>query len=175
MCSVVEPAQQITNRRHDAKLHSLTDNILAAPRGGSKSLEERDRCRRYGLRIAESWVGVAGFEPTASSSRTTPPAGSAMRTTLETFEVPPQNVDSVGDIAARTALLWTSCGPSSKGEERPAPGQPTRWSYQRPPYRKPGQTSKRDLNRSRPTVMLLAWVYSWMASAPCSRPIPLIL
>jgi NAD(P)H-dependent FMN reductase len=48
-------------------------------------------------------------------------------------------------------------------------------SYQRLPYRKPGQTSKRDLNRSRPTVMLLAWVYSWMASPPWSRPIPLIL
>jgi hypothetical protein len=33
VCSLVEAAQQITNRRHDAKLHSVTDNILAAPRG----------------------------------------------------------------------------------------------------------------------------------------------
>jgi hypothetical protein len=46
-----------------------------------------------------------------------------------------------------------------------------------PPKRMPeiGQISKRDRKRSRPTVMLFAWVYSWIASEPCSRPIPLIL
>jgi hypothetical protein len=38
---------------------------------------------------------VAGFEPTTSSSRTTPPAGLPMMTALETFEVPPQTVDFV--------------------------------------------------------------------------------
>jgi hypothetical protein len=37
------------------------------------------------------------------------------------------------------------------------------------------QMSKRDRNRSMPTVTLLTWVYSRIASSPCSRPMPLIL
>ena len=35
---MVEAAQQITNRRHDAKLHSVTYNILAAQHMASKAL-----------------------------------------------------------------------------------------------------------------------------------------
>ena len=53
----------------------------------------------------------APLQTLASSSRTTPAAGLAMRTALETFEVPRQPVDSVGDVRARTTLLRTDCGP----------------------------------------------------------------
>ena len=44
-------------------------------------------------------------------SRTTPPAGLAMMAALETFEVPRQPVDSVGEVRARTTVLRTGCGP----------------------------------------------------------------
>src|SRR6185312_15041749 len=43
-----------------------------------------------------------------SSYRTTPPAGLAMMTALERYEVPRQKVDSVGELRARTMLLRTS-------------------------------------------------------------------
>jgi hypothetical protein len=43
-----------------------------------------------------------------SSYRTTPPAGLAMMTALERYEVPRQKVDFVGELRARTMLLRTS-------------------------------------------------------------------
>src|SRR5262249_1400285 len=45
----------------------------------------------------------------------------------------------------------------------------------RPHDARAGQMSKRDRKRSMPTVTLLTWVYSRIASNPCSRPMPLIL
>src|SRR6185312_12617063 len=48
--------------------------------------------------------------PTTSSSRTTPPAGLAMMTAFEGFEIPDQTVDSVCDLCASTTLLRTECG-----------------------------------------------------------------
>jgi hypothetical protein len=61
---------------------------------------------------------------TTSSSRRTPPASLAMRTALETFEVPPHLVDSVGDVCARMTLLRTDCGPTGQSSRGPQPTWP---------------------------------------------------
>jgi hypothetical protein len=53
-------------------------------------------------------------ETSTSSSRTIPPSRLAMKTALETFEVPRQPVDSVGDVRAETTLLRTDCGPTGQ-------------------------------------------------------------
>jgi hypothetical protein len=70
-------------------------------------------CAVYVEAVASIYDYGALFESasTTSSSRTTPPAGLAMTAALETFELPRQTVDSVGDVRVRTTLLRTDCGP----------------------------------------------------------------